>query len=232
MKPKDLKFPFSWEERKVVLSDRVLYIPEYYDQYDDFTFPSWQDPQLFGNENPVIVEYCSGNGTWIAKKAMEQPSYNWVAIEKRFDRVRKIWSKIKNQGLQNLIVFCGEGFRLTQEYLPADSVDQVYINFPDPWPKKRHAKHRIVQPPFTEEMRRILKEDGKITLVTDDATYSEQMIEVLQNQEAMESVYPDPYFVDEMEGYGTSFFDSLWRDKGRMIRYHQYRKQKVLHADH
>lgn len=230
MKPKDLKFPFSWEERKVMLEDGVLYVPEYYDHYDTFSLPAWSDQALFGNDRPVFVEYCSGNGTWIAKKAKEQPQYNWVAIEKRFDRVRKIWSKIKNEGLENLIVFCGEGFRMTQEYIPAESVDQVYINFPDPWPKKRHAKNRIVQPPFIQEMHRILKDEGTITLVTDDAPYSDQMIEVLQDQAGMNSVYPAPYYVNELDGYGTSYFDTLWRDMGRVIRYHQYRKQKVLHA--
>jgi tRNA (guanine-N7-)-methyltransferase len=230
MKPKDLKFPFSWDERLVLLKDRVLYIPEYYDRYEDFHFPDWEDPQIFGNNKPVIVEYCSGNGTWIAKKAKDHPSYNWVAVEKRFDRVRKIWSKIKNDQLDNLFVICGEGLRLTREYIRNETVDQVYVNFPDPWPKKRHAKNRIIQSPFAEQMGRILKVDGVLTMVTDDPTYSEQMIEVLQQQEGMGSLYPEPYFVTELEGYGTSYFDTLWRDKGRVIRYHQYRKQGCLHA--
>ncbi len=230
MKPKDLKFPFSWEERQVLLTDKVLYVPEYYDQYDQFQFPGWDDSSLFGNTQPVIVEYCSGNGTWIAEKAKENPDQNWVAVEKRFDRVRKIWSKIKNENLNNLVVFCGEGFRLTQEYLPKGTVDQVYINFPDPWPKKRHAKHRIVQPLFIEQVYRILKPEGVITLVTDDVAYSEQMIEVLSGQEGMKSMHPAPYFVNELEGYGTSYFDTLWRNKGRTIHYHQFQKQGMLHA--
>lgn len=230
MKPKDLKFPFSWEERQVLLKDRVLYVPDYYDHYAQFAFPGWEDAALFGNSKPVIIEYCSGNGTWIAEKARSNPHCNWVAIEIRFDRVRKIWSKIKNEGLDNLVVFCGEGFRMTREYIPKGSVEQVYINFPDPWPKKRHAKHRIVQSPFIEQVHRVLKPEGMITLVTDDPVYSEQMIEVLNGQEGMVSLNSAPYFVNELEGYGTSFFDSLWRDKGRMIRYHQYRKQEKIHA--
>lgn len=230
MKPKDLKFPFSWEARQVLLKDRVLYVPEYYDNYDQFTFPGWEAPSLFGNSKSVVIEYCSGNGAWIVEKAKSNPQNNWVAVEKRFDRVRKIWSKIKNEHLDNLVVFCGEGFRMTQEYFPSGAVDRVYINFPDPWPKKRHAKHRIVQRPFVEQISRILKPQGVLTLVTDDAVYSEQMIEVLNMQEGMCSAHPEPYYVNELEGYGTSFFDALWRDKGRVIRYHQYRKQELMHA--
>lgn len=224
MKPKDLKFPFSWEKRHVHLSDRVLYVPDYYDQYSEFTFPGWESIDLFGNHNPVTVEYCSGNGAWIVQKAKDEPCRNWVAIERRFDRVRKIWSKIKNEDLQNLVVFCGEGFQLTKEFIPSSSVEEIYINFPDPWPKKRHAKHRIVQSPFVNEIHRVLKIKGAITLVTDDPVYSKQMIEVLQLQPGMEAVNPSPFYVTCMDGYGTSFFDTLWRGKGRAIRYHQYKK--------
>ena len=212
------------------MSDGILYVPDYYDRYQEFLFPGWESVDLFGNPRPVIVEYCSGNGTWIVQKAKEFPDCNWVAVEKRFDRVRKIWSKIKNEGLENLVVFCGEGFQLTKEYIPSESVAKIYINFPDPWPKKRHAKHRIVQTPFIEEVHRILKNGGSLVLVTDDTAYSEQMIDVLQLQNGIKSVNPLPYYVTEMKGYGTSFFDTLWRGKGRVIRYHEYEKTGATHA--
>lgn len=225
MKPKDLKRPFSWDERKVLLNDRVLYVPDYYDQYDTFKFPGWEDEQIFGNTNPVYVEYCSGNGTWIAKKAQEEPSCNWVAIEMKFERVRKIWSKIKNLKLDNLFIICGEGLTITSRYFDDEAVDKVFVNFPDPWPKKRHAKHRIIQPPFTNEVNRILKDKGEFTVVTDDPTYSEQICEVLQGSSNYKSIYPSPHYATELEGYGTSFFDQLWREKGKTIRYHQYLKE-------
>jgi tRNA (guanine-N7-)-methyltransferase len=157
MKPSDLKAPFAWNARKVILEDRILYAPTRCETYDDFHMPSWSDPLLFGNAQPVHVEYCSGNGAWITEKAQEFPEINWVAVEKKFMRVRKIWSKIKNLQLPNLIAACGEAYGVTRRYFPAGSVAQAYINFPDPWPKKRHAKNRLIRPVFVAEVARILQ---------------------------------------------------------------------------
>lgn len=139
-------------------------------------------------------------------------------------RARKIWSKIKNYELDNLFVICGEGFLATRHYFPSDSVQEVFINFPDPWPKRRHANFRIVQTPFIREMQRILKQDGLLTMVTDDKDYSAAMIKVLLDCDGFDSVYPSPYFVTDNEDYGTSYFEDLWRQKGKEIYYHQFKK--------
>lgn len=225
MKPEDLKSPFSFEERQILIKDKIWFVPDYFDAYDKFKFPGFSDSEIFGNENPVNLEYCSGNGSWIAKKANENHQVNWVACEIKFGRVRKIWSKIKNLKLPNLFAICGEGNGVTKRYFPSESISQVFINFPDPWPKKRHAKHRIIQAPFVEELNRILKPNGTVTFVTDDVDYSNWTIEFFMANNGFESCYPAPYYSNEQPEYGTSYFDQLWREKGRLIRYHQFRKK-------
>ncbi|MCB1111850.1 MAG: tRNA (guanosine(46)-N7)-methyltransferase TrmB [Chlamydiales bacterium] len=228
MKPKDLNPPFSERsERRVLIDDRIWYVPDKDHPECSFAFPGWNHPDLFGNDNPVHVEYCSGNGAWIASKAQQNPDINWVALEIKFKRCRKIWSKIHNLKLNNLIVICGEGLRTTRDYFPEESISHAYVNFPDPWPKKRHAKNRIIQPPFISEVARVLKLEAPFTLVTDDADYSLQMIETLQEHHAFDSSLPAPYFVDDWNHYGSSYFDSLWRERGRQIRYHQFIRQKA-----
>jgi tRNA (guanine-N7-)-methyltransferase len=222
MQPKHLKFPYRWEERKPVLVDRVLFVPEYYDRHHEWQFPGWET--IFGNPRPVIVEYCTGNGTWIAEKAKES-SYNWVAVEWRFERVRKIWSKLKNQQLSNLFVVCGEAYVFTHHYLKDHCVDQVYVNFPDPWPKAKHAKNRLFQLPFIIELTRIVKSGGRVTVVTDDIVYGEQISNEMLAHPAWSSVFPSPHYVTEWEGYGASYFDTLWREKGKEPRYFQFKKQ-------
>jgi tRNA (guanine-N7-)-methyltransferase len=224
MKPEDLKSPFTWDERHVVISDRIWYVPDQCSTYADFTFPGWNHPDLFGNPNPVKVEYCSGNGAWIADKAERDPSTNWVAIERKFERVRKIWSKVKNRNLSNLLIICGEGYNITTRYFLPDSVNEIFINFPDPWPKKRHAKNRIIQMPFVSEMLRTLKPRGSITFVTDDSDFSEWTIKMVLQDPGFVSSYPEPYYVTDHPEYGTSYFEQLWRDKGKIIRYHQFCK--------
>lgn len=225
MKPHDLKSPFSWEKRRPAVCDRVWHVPSFYDCYESFSFPGWSDPLFFSNDHPVKIEYCSGNGLWIVDRALREPGVNWVAVEKKFERVRRIWSKLKNHEIKNLLPVCGEGYTLTSRYIPSFSVDEVFINFPDPWPKTKHAKHRIVQPVFMLEVMRILKKGCRVTLVTDDPDYSKIMIEVMQNCEGFESEHANPYYVTEIEGYGTSSFDQIWRGKGKTIHYHQFRKR-------
>ena len=222
MKPKDLKSPYRWEERRPLLGDRVFFVPDFYGNHDKSAFPDWKT--IFGNENPVIIEYCTGNGTWLAEKAKDQTK-NWIAVEWDFERVRKIWSKLKNFGLPNLFVISGEAKVFTKEYLPEASVDGIYINFPDPWPKAKHAKNRLFQPPFVAEIARIIKPGGKVTIVTDDLPYSEQICREMLAHPAFASDFPAPYYVTQWEGYGTSYFDTLWREKGKVIHYFQFRRK-------
>jgi len=119
---------------------------------------------------------------------------------------------------------CGEGYRLTHHYIPNESIHSVYINFPDPWPKKRHAKHRIIQPSFIEQVHRILQFEGLLTLVTDDEGYSDIMINILLPMKGFQSIFDKPYYVGTYPDYGSSYFEDLWRQKGKSIRYHVFRK--------
>jgi len=222
MKPKDLKPPFTWGNQYTTIQDQVFYTYEPYGKELAFTFPGW--PDIFQNDRPVKIEFCSGNGDWVAYQAQKDPLANWVAVEKLFGRVRKIWSKAKNHHLKNLLCVCGEALYTTKTFFPSNSVAEVYVNFPDPWPKKRHAKYRLIQEPFVNEMFRILDEGGKVTLVTDDELYSIQMIEAFLRHPGFHSCVPEPYFFTQCDDYGTSYFEVLWREKGKSIRYHQFKK--------
>ncbi len=228
MKPKDLKCPFRWDQRRPVLFDRVLFVPQYYDRHAEWVFPGWESASLFGNSHPISVEYCSGNGDWIVAKAIENPLRNWIAVEKRFDRVRKIWSKMRNHKVNNLLIVSGEAQAFSRYYLPSSSVEEVYVNFPDPWPKRGHAKHRLIQAPFIEEMARLVQANGRVVLVTDDPDYSLQMIQEMNASKHWVSLYPDPFYMTDWPGgYGGSYFEALWRSKGCRIHYHIYHRQEV-----
>ena len=223
MKSKYLYHPTSWEERRPLFHEGVFFLAKHYHDYSLFPFPKWSDPLCFGNENPVHVEFCSGNGSWIIEKATRFPELNWVAVEKRFDRVQKIWAKKEIFSLHNLLIVYGEAALFTTQYLPDRGVSEVYINFPDPWPKLRHAKHRLIQPPFVLQLERVLSDTGKVTIVTDDPDYREQvereMTPLFARTEAVASHFA---------GYGTSFFEELWRGKGKEISYLQYQRAPCL----
>jgi len=223
--PQDFRLPFSWQDSRCYLQDRLLFIPKSLN--GSFPLPHWNDEQLFGNDFPVVVEYCSGNGSWIAEKAKLNPTQNFLAVEMDFDRARKIWLKSHNMNLSNLIVAWSEAFLLTKHFLKEASVDGIFINFPDPWPKRRHAKFRIIQPAFVYEMERILKKGSSLTIVTDDKDYSDRIIKEMCSQPRFQSVFDDPFYGPVPEDYGTSFFDALFRRQGKEIRFHKFIKRDV-----
>lgn len=245
MKPSNFKIPAERLAGSHVIKDHIVHIVKPKHVYpnikinaenDAFIFPQWEHPDLFGNDQPVHVEYCSGNGAWIVARALANPHINWVAVELKLGRTRKIWSKIKNLNLTNLIVVNGEGEFVTEKYFPKNSVSAVYINFPDPWPKRHHARYRIIKPSFLQSLSTLLKSKGQIIVVTDDASFSEWTIKTFKIFPHFHCPIDHPYYYTEWPHYGDSFFDTLWREKGRTIRYHHFIKNEavinnVIHLD-
>jgi len=224
MRPIDLKSPFSSRERYILIREKVLYYPKTCDP-KSFQFPGWDHPDVFGRSAPIMLEYCSGNGAWIVEKALAHPELNWVALEMDFDRVRKIYSKRHNLNIENLFIICGEALRTSQAFIAEATIHDLFINFPDPWPKRRHAKYRLIQNSFVKELERILKKDAAITFVTDDSPYSSQFIKTLQQFPKMESHYETPYYVTDFPDYGNSPFATIWKKQGKDILYHRFRKK-------
>ncbi|HSX14215.1 MAG TPA: tRNA (guanosine(46)-N7)-methyltransferase TrmB [Chlamydiales bacterium] len=204
-----LKIPYTWEERRPVLLDSFLYVPPVYDKHHE-----WQKTPLFADSKPIVIEYCSGNGEWICRKAKNEPDVHWIAVEKRFDRSRKIWGRLKQQNLPNLVVVCGEALTFTKFYMDEKSVSKIYVNFPDPWPKLRHAKHRLVRPEFLEEVEKILLPKAKAIFTTDDPKYAEQMQEIIQWKKLQVTT--------DISDFGSSYFLDLWKQKGCMIYQMEY----------
>ena len=228
MKPQDLKIPFTWKKRKPFLLDGLLYLPKYYDKHHLFkNNPFEKDSKIFLDKKPFYIEYCSGNGQWITEKAMQNPEINWIAIEMRFDRARKIYAKKVNLNISNLFIVLGEGLTFTRYYVPDNMILKAYVNFPDPWPKKRHAKHRLVCDTFVSEMKRIVQRDGKVTLATDDKETSYRIISEFNKDKIWHSVFEKPFFINSWPGYGNSFFENLFIKKGKKIFYMQFENKKI-----
>lgn len=226
MRPKDLKSDYKWETRKPYMKDQVLFVPDYYFEHQLYQMPALSD--VFGNNAPVTVEFCSGNGDWIIEKALHHPDQNFIAVEMLFERVQKIYSKRENKGVKNLLIVCGEGMKFSRYYMSNSSVNQVFVNFPDPWPKARHAKHRIIKKEFLSEISRVLINGGAFTIATDDDDYCNEITTVFSSEKDWVSEYAYPYYRTDIADYGFSFFDALWREKGKTIKYMKFLSKKGL----
>lgn len=210
---KDLRIPFGWAERRPILLDQFFYMPGHFD-HGEQAFP------FFTETKPLVIEYCSGNGQWIAERARQNPHLHWIAVEKRFERARQIWLKIQRQNLSNLCVVCGEGLLFTRYYAPVP-VTEIYVNFPDPWPKRRHSKHRLIDLEFLEALLRVVPPGGKATCVTDDTAYAAG----IRKEFARSPGWGLLFHSHEWPDYGRSFFQDLWLQKGRLIHYLSYERK-------
>lgn len=212
--------PLQVIENEFFYNDRLIYIPPDYKHQPSGLL--WEDRKIFGNLNPISIEYCSGNGDWIVERAKQFPEKNWVAVEMRHSRASKILKRIKKEALSNLVVVCSEAWTFTRHYLPNQCIEKVFINFPDPWPKRRHRKNRLVQPRFLTELSRTLQRGGTVVFVTDDADYLQETLSLFSSHAHFQPKYPSPHYIVQPIDYGTSWFEDFWRKQGRDITYTEF----------
>jgi tRNA (guanine-N7-)-methyltransferase len=132
--------------------------------------------RLYAKQQPLEVELGSGDGSFLAGYAASRPASNFMGVERLLGRLRKLDRKGLRLGLTNLRLFRIEASYLVEYMLPRQSASAIHIYFPDPWPKRRHRKNRLVTEAFVESVARALQPGGMLYLRTDDADYFQQMI--------------------------------------------------------
>ncbi len=139
------------------------------------------DPaSLFGRNAPLVVEIGFGNGDHLLASAQNRADTNFLGIEVHRPGAGRVLQQADKLGLSNLRVVCADAVEVLREGLRPGTVDEVVIFFPDPWPKKRHHKRRLVQPAFAQVLARALRSGGRLRLATDWADYARHMLEVMQ----------------------------------------------------
>jgi len=136
---------------------------------------------VFGNVHPVELELGAGDGSFLAQYAARWPDRNFLGVERLLGRLRKLDRKARRTGLVNL-----RGLRLEAAYVlewmvPPGALSALHVYFPDPWPKRRHWKRRLLNANFTRLTQVALAPGGLIFLRTDHAGYFEQMNEVFHD---------------------------------------------------
>jgi len=135
---------------------------------------------LFPRKQPLTVEIGFGSGESLLQMARERPANNFLGIDVYRPGAGRVLRGIAEHGLQNIRLICHDAVEVFQDNFAAGSIDRVLILFPDPWPRKRHHKRRLVQPGFMELVLDRLKPGGEVHLATDWPPYLEQMIAVFE----------------------------------------------------
>ena len=143
---------------------------------------------LFPKAQPLEVELGCGDASFLVEYAERNPGRNFVGVERLLGRIAKLNRKGRVRGLANLRGVRIESAYFLQYLLPPHAAAALHIYFPDPWPKKKHRKHRLINESFPALARQALAAGGMVYLRTDDADYFQQMNEVFGTAEFFEKV--------------------------------------------
>lgn len=136
-------------------------------------------PTLFGRTAPLVLEIGSGMGDAVTAMAAADRDRDYLAVEAHVPGIAHTLGLVESAGLTNVRVAHGDALELLRHRVPPDSLDAVHVFFPDPWPKARHHKRRIVAPDHVALIRSRLRVGGTLHCATDWPPYAEQMVTVL-----------------------------------------------------
>lgn len=189
--------------------------------------PRTQDRQydfqaLFGNSNPVELELGIGKGRFLIQQAETRPDTNFVGVEWASRYYRLVAERAAKRGLGNFRVLRDDAAHVVTDTLAAQSIDALHIYFPDPWPKAKHNKRRLIQPPFAQAAAQALKDGGRVCLATDHEDYAVQMEAVFKATADFAQTFRA---IGEQAPEGVTNWEVRFRREGKTI--HKFEFSRV-----
>lgn len=181
--------------------------------------------EFFNNDNIITVELACGRGEYTLGLARQFPDRNFVGVDVKGDRVWKGSQEAMKQGLKN-VAFLRINILNIDELFGDNEVDEIWLTFPDPRPKKRDVKHRLTNPKFLRKYQQILHPKGWFKLKTDNTAFFEYTLEILETFDTEElQKTSDLYqskFLDEHFNILTKY-ERIWTEKGENIKYLKFK---------
>lgn len=162
---------------------------------------------VFGRHAPVVLDIGFGDGTALLTLAANHPDRDYLGVEVHEPGIGHLLLQLERAGLVNVRIIAHDAVEVIKCMLPARAVDAVNLFFPDPWPKKRHHKRRIVQPRFVQDVARILKPEGTFHIATDWADYAEHVAAVVAKYARFEALSPEQASSEPLFDRPTSKFE-------------------------
>ena len=174
----------------------------------------WQS--VFKNSNPICLEVGTGKGNFIIDMAIKNPCVNYVGLEKYTSVIARALQKCEDLKLDNLVFINGDALNLDKWF--NKEIDTIYLNFSDPWPKKRHAKRRLTSEIFLSLYDKVFKDTCKIVQKTDNTILFESSIISLSNYGyKIEDISLDLWSTDKV--YSETEYEHKFRLQGDKIYY-------------
>ena len=182
--------------------------------------PDWQSH--FGNSQPIKLEIGFGMGDFLIEMAVREPQSNFVGIDFSQDGVRKVLVRINDLKLKNIRVVYGDVREKIPLLFSDGELDTVYINFPDPWPRKRHFKRRLVKPRLVNLIAQKLAPNGRIHLATDSESYALEILDYFNAESALQNASHESNFLEDRGHLPKTKYEKSFIYAGDKIYYLEY----------
>ncbi len=167
-------------------------------QLSSYLYP-FKTEELFSKSLPLEIEIGCGNGSFLINYAQKHPDLNLIGVERLLGRVRKVDRKAGRAESTNIRLLRLDAYYLLKYLIPDESIQAIHIYFPDPWPKRKHLKKRLIQEGFPLLCTRILETGGTVHLRTDHEHYFRQMEEVFTSENSIFVRTDTPKAILELE---------------------------------
>lgn len=171
--------------------------------------------KVYGNNKPLIIEIGFGMGEGTVSIAKNRNGYNYLALDVYLSGVVKLLKNVGTENLENVRIMRFNAPDVLEHMIEDGSVEGFHIFFPDPWPKNRHHKRRLIQKPLVDLLAKKLKRGGYVYLATDWKEYADWMLEILSSSQELENPYDD--FADPVSWRPMTKFEQKGLDKDYKI---------------
>jgi tRNA (guanine-N7-)-methyltransferase len=181
-------------------------------------------PEL-GAGAPLVVELGFGRGEFLLELAARAPEIAHLGVEVSHKRVLKMARRLARTELRNVRLVEARAEAVVHECLAPGSVRAFWVNFPDPWPKKRHQRRRLLQPALVRELAVRLAPGGELHAATDHVEYAEAIHAVLSGEALLENAAAPAPWLPEVPGRKPTAYELEWRAEGRALHFFEYRRK-------
>lgn len=213
---KDKLFSIVSKPRAILNHKQVIQIVELKEISLNELFPK--------GESVRVLELGTGFGEHVVSFAQANPKSQIVAIEVKLDRIYKTLKQMDRLKIENVRFLALNMNWFFTELLPPSSFDVVIINFPDPWPKRRHWKHRLINAEFPPQLHRILRSEGVVRIATDYGPYARKILRTFRDSPLFSKGFPETEYQRERPaGWFPTHFETIHLQQGKRPYYMEFR---------
>lgn len=179
--------------------------------------PDWK--AQFQNDHPLHLEVGFGNGSFLIEMAIQYSNVNFIGIDFYHKGIRKTISRIEKLQLKNVRIVYGDAREKIPGVFKENELKTVYINFPDPWPKKRHIKRRLIKPSFVRMLAEKLEPGGELHAATDSEPYASEMLDYFESEPRLANKAGLRCFMENRNGTPPTKYEKNFINSGKKIFY-------------